>query len=111
MNKEEVHALIKKYSNDTLHYSYTATDQPAYKQLVNGGIAILPFLLGRLKDSAATNFDQDNDPWLLISLIGRISNEACLEGFSERHAGDLIELRNHVLKWGENLLSDSSATA
>src|SRR5271170_8336708 len=108
MNKGEVYTLIKQFSNETAHYGYTATDHPAYKELANAGKEILPFLLERLEDSVnrdiGLRFDPDNDPWLTINLIIRASDEACIEGFSYEHAGWLVGLRSHILKWGESYL-------
>jgi hypothetical protein len=106
MNKEEVVALIKQYSNDTLTLSFTKHDHPAYIKLKAAGDTILSSLLGALKDSighdSGDDMDWDNDPWVVISLIGELSNGDCLDTFPEDNAGMLDELRKHILKWGEN---------
>lgn len=105
MNREEVYALIKQYSNETAHYSYTATDHPTHRLLTAAGKDILPFLLERLRDSVGRergeNFDPDNDPHLLIDLIGKASDERCYEGFTASDAGYMDDLRAHILRWGE----------
>lgn len=103
MNREEVYSLIKEYSNDTVTLSFTATDHSVYKQLLTGGQEIVPFLLDRLAD-VGSQFDIDNDPWLVVSLLVEYSNGACLEGFPDEHAGMLEHIRAHILKWGENYL-------
>ena len=106
MNKEEVALLVKQYSNDTSCLSFIKREHPAYEQLVAAGKEILPFLLERLKDSIGhddgDSMDNDNFPWLILSLIGEITVNNCWLGLPNKSRGKLKEVRNFLLKWGES---------
>lgn len=106
MNKSEFLELVKQYSNETLFLSFTKRDHPAYIKLLTAGEEITPWLLERLKDSIGHDhgdeMDLDNDPWLSIHLLGEITAGVCWDGFPSEHAGKLNEVRNFLLKYGEN---------
>ncbi len=108
MNKEEVVELIKQYSNETTFLSFTKHDHPAFIKLKAAGPEIIPVLLNRLEERIHNslwdegNFDHDCDPWLLIAMIGELSDGDCLATFPEDDAGKLDELTRHILQWGQN---------
>lgn len=104
MTKDEVIELVRQYSNDTIFLSFIDHSHPAYVKLLAAGDKIAPFLLERLKDSIGQdrgiNMDRDNCPWLTIDLLSELTN--CLDTFPEQDAGNLIKLRDFILKWGED---------
>jgi hypothetical protein len=106
MNREEVIELVKQYSNETLFMSFTKHDHSAYVKLKAAGSEIIPFLLERLKDTQGRTygeaFDPDNNPWLLIGLLGEATDGECLATFPEQFAGILKNVTEHILQWGEN---------
>jgi hypothetical protein len=104
MNKEEVVELIKQYSNETTFLSFTKHDHPAFIKLKAAGSEIIPHLLDRLADAwkfkTPGQIDRDNDPWLLICLLGELTDGACTEDFPENNAGKIDELMKHIIAWG-----------
>jgi|SRR5208282_2158824 len=104
MNKAEVVELIRQYSNETTFISFVKHDHPAFVKLKAAGPEIIPHLLDRLADSwkfkKPGEIDQDNNPWLLISLLGELSDGACTEDFPEDDAGKLEKLMKHIIAWG-----------
>jgi hypothetical protein len=108
MTKEDFLQLVKQYSNETVFLSFTKRDHPAFIKLLAEGPSILPWLLERLKDSIGHDgpdhggeIDLDNCPWLSTHLIGELSTSTCWGDFPEEHAGKLVKIRDHLLKWGE----------
>lgn len=105
MNKEEVVELVKQYSSETGHFSFSQTKHPAYVKLKAAGADIIPFLLERLRDSVGHDYgkrmDHDNSPWLSLDIIQELTNGECFQGFPEKHAGMLDQVRKFVLKWGK----------
>ena len=110
MNKEEFLELVKQYAHDTCFLSYHDQTHPAYLKLLDEGPVIVPWVLERLeysigRDSGDT-FDHDNDPWLLLVLLGQLTD--CQKTFPREYAGQLDKLREHALQWGKEYLNKNA---
>lgn len=85
---------------------------PAYIELVAAGPDIIPFALKRLADTIGHDIgdthDATNSPWLLLTLLGELTDGACMKNFPTKHAGKLDCVRDWVLKWGESASNSSS---
>ena len=90
--------LHQQYSRETHYLSFVKEDHPSFVELQAMGVEAVPIALARLQDTIGYDRDIDNDPWVLIRLLGYYQ-EACLKGFPEERAGRLNELRDWILRW------------
>lgn len=105
MNKERFLELYKTWSSETAVYSTHQVHHPAYLELKSAGNEIVPWMLSRLQDTVGRDvgdkIDHDNSPWLSICLLHDIVGDECFKEFSYKHAGNLVKIRKHLLKWGK----------
>lgn len=102
MTKEEFIELTKEYSRETIFYSFIKQDHPAFIKLMAGESEIIPWALERLMETIGHDrgdaFKQDNDPWLLFSVLW---NVVCpIPKLPKEHAGRLSKIREYWLEWG-----------
>ena len=104
MTKEEFLELVAQWSMETCFLSWHDTKHPAYLTLLEAGPSIIPWLLERLQDSIGhdhgDDYDHTNSPWLSTCLLGDLTKGTAFMDFPEEYAGNLIEIRKHLLKWG-----------
>lgn len=113
MTEERFLELYKQWGQENpAQSSMHRVDCPSFIELAAGGPELIPWALHMLSETIGKDsgpaIDWDNSPWLSILLIGVLSQMECYQpmtksgsGYPGSKAGNLVELRKWILKWGK----------